>query len=482
MKKSPLAISLSLLLALTPLNVLSWSADGPYVGIGPEANSLTLTAATPYLKDSIPVASCNLATDTTCTAFFDLSNYWFPKLHLNNYHGDSLYIRGYGLQSVHIVLTGDNQITTSSEYGINVSTNYLYFDNAAPTGENVNLTINVNSPTARANGIINELGNVSIEAKVNTTISVHSALSANVDSTDEVTGITTPINKNVNVQMNSQLSIDNPTGSFGIYTGHFYASQVNIGVENYGYHPYATITHKINAGYGDAFFYNDFEGTTIPTDARIVSTQPEYTFIHDKTDTLGTFRFMPAAQGFSANFDDTLTEGEDFTTAEARLVASLEKELNPSAYTDLACHYAADGLCPYNPDLFEIDRTRSELVIADDVHTGTYHDNTQSTISADQPYALKIFFTIKDQNKFAFSKLDEIAPVSAGLLNGIATADLHLFGPTRVYLSPQEIYVLAPLTVTPTTTPTPEPEPEPEPQPETQEITIPKAPNTGIVL
>ena len=482
MKKSPIAIFLSLVLvlALAPLNAFSWSLDDPYVGLGFEANDLALTAETPYLKNNIPVKSCDLAPDPTCTAFFDLSNYWFPKLHLNNYAGDSLYIRGYGFQAVHLVLTGDNQITTANEYGLNVSANYLYIETPDATTDYATLAINVNSITARANGIVNEAGHIIFNGHINTNLSISSTLPATTNSTSEVTGLTTPLDKSVQVRVDSQYTISNPTGSFGIYTGTFRASQGLIGLADYGYHPYITITHKLNSGYGDAFFYNDFEDTTIPLDPKVISTQPEYTFTHEKTTTLVTFRFMPAAQGYSANFEDTLTAGEEFANAQTRLLASLTKELNPSDFTDFSCYYAPDGLCPYNPDLFEIDHARSELVIADDVHTGLYHENTLATISASESYALKIFFTIKDQDKFAFSKLDEVGPVSTGLLNGVETLDLHLYGPTRVYLSPTEIYVLAPLTVI--ATDLPEPEPEPEPEPKNQEIIIPKAPNTGIVL
>ena len=79
--------------------------------------------------------------------------------------------------------------------------------------------------------------------------------------------------------------------------------------------------------------------------------------------------------------------------------------------------------------------------------------------------------------------------MSAGILNGLETANYHIDGPARVYLSPEEIYILAPLTVRSAFAVTSEPEPEEKTEEQVTEIIqdtdktiIPKAPNTGVVL
>lgn len=488
MKRFFLSLLLSLSLIFTPF-AQPVAASDRLVQIGSGETAIFLTPDAPYYQNHQAAESCDISTDDSCTAYFDFSDWWFPSLYLKNYQDDAIYVRGGSFQSVHVKLSGENQITTTGEYGINVSVNYFYIENSHPELSPASLTINVNSSTTRANAIINEAGDVSLEEKTDATFNVNSTLPAENNSTDEVTGITTPADKNVTIYMNDNLIINNPTGSFGIYTGHFYAVQAQIGGENYGYRPFATITHKINDGFGNAFLNNDFEDSTLASDPKIIATQPEYTFRHDKTATLGTFKLLPAVRGFSANYDDTLEDGENFDSAEARIISSLVKELHPETITDLACLSELEGLCPYNPNLFEIDKTKTELVIAKDVHSGTYRNNSEATISAEENYALKIHFRVADPKNYAFSKIDTVAPMSAGILNGLETANYHIDGPARVYLSPEEIYILAPLTVRSAFAVTSEPEPEEKTEEQVTEIIqdtdktiIPKAPNTGVVL
>ncbi len=404
-------------------------------------------------------------------------------LYLNNYHGDAIDLSATTPRKRQILLAGDNVITATGEYGLKLANSYFDIANDYSAGDHASLTINVDSTTTTANGIVTT-GSLYLGADITLTINIQSALAPAETSTDSITGITTPLNEEVGATANTNIIINNPTGSFGIYTGHFGAAQFGDDV-NYGYQPFLTITHKITDGYGDAFFYNDFEGNDISSTRYIIVTQPEYTFTHDRTAALGTFRFVPAVNGVSANFETTLTAGEDFTAANARIVDSLAKELSPEEYTILACIFAPT-LCPFNPELFDIDTSKSEIVLADDYVTGAYHANTATTITADEPYALKITFKTTRPD-FVFSKLDGVGPFSRALLNGQDVYDYVDERHTeRTYVSPTEIYILAPLTVTTPRiafTPTPEEPEEPEEDDEDEieeiKITIPKAPNTG---
>lgn len=406
-------------------------------------------------------------------------------LRLENYHGGSIDLSDSLPRKRQLVLAGDNVINTTDEYGFKVATSRFDIINDDTAGTSSTLTINVYSATTNANGLLNTVGNFSFGDNISLIINVRSALPAAETSTSNVTGITTPLNKAVNASVKTCITIDNPTGNFGIYTGYFGAVQFEAGVSNLGYRPFLTITHKITDGYGDAFFYNDFEGTNIPDTPHITVARPDYTFTHEKSATLGTFRFIPAINGVSANFDNELIAGEDFATANARIVSSLTKELHPENYTDLICILAPD-YCPFNPELFEIDTTQSEIVLADDLTTGAYHGDTSATITSDESYALKIAFR-PSRSDFAFARLDGFGPFARALLNGVDVYEyIDERHAERVYLSPYSIYILAPLTVTTPRiafTPTPEEPEEPEEDDEDEieeiKITIPKAPNTG---
>ena len=408
----------------------------------------------------------------------------YDTLYLDNYHGEAIDLSGTAKRQ--LLLTGDNVIDTTGEFGLKVSTSRFDIMNNDAAGTNSSLTINVNSSTAAANGILSLAGNLYLGDNVTITINVNSALAAEETSTSNVTGITTPLDKSVESSVITPITINNPTGNFGIYTGYFGASQFS-GLTNLGYQPFLTITHKITNSYGDALLYNDFEGSSISSTRYVVASQPEYTFTHERTATLGTFRFIPAVNGVSANFETRLTAGEDFATANARIVGSLTKELNPEAHTYLGC-IMAPTLCPFNPELFDIDQTNSEIVLADDLVTGAYHANTATEIDAAGNYALKITFKTSRPD-FVFSKLDGVGPFSRALLNGRDVYDYVDERHTeRVYVSPEEIYILAPLTVsTPiriATLPEPEPEDEPEDEPEIEAeppTILPKAPNTGVL-
>ena len=409
-------------------------------------------------------------------------------LRLENYHGGSIDLSESRPRKRQLILAGDNVIDTTDEYGLKVATSRFNIINDDAAGASSTLTINVNSATTTANGLLNTAGNFSFGDNVSLTINVRSTLPATETSTDNVTGITTPLDKAVNASVKTSITIDNPTGNFGIYTGYFGAAQYEAGSSNLGYRPFLTIAHKITDGYGDAFFYNDFEGTDIPDAPRITVARPDYTFTHEKSATLGTFRFIPAINGVSANFDTELTAGEDFATANARIVSSLAKELHPENYTNLVCILAPD-YCPFNPELYEIDTAHSEIVLADNLTTGAYHANTDTTITTDAPYALKIAFK-PSRSDYAFARLDGFGPFSRALLNGFDVYDyIDERHAERAYLSPYSIYILAPLIVTtpeseesePIRTLVIEEEPEEEPKENQAEvkITIPKAPNTG---
>jgi len=391
-------------------------------------------------------------------------------LSLNNYHGDALDLSTAAPRKRQLLLAGDNVIETTGEYGLKLDVSRFDILNDYSAGSHASLTINVNSTTAVANGIITT-GHLWLGEDITLTINVQSAITPETTSTDNVTGITTPLNKEISTTARTNLTINNPTGSFGIYTGGFGAAQFDGDSNDYGYQPFLTITHKITDGFGDAFFYNDFEGSEVSASRHIIITQPEYTFSHDRTATLGTFRIIPAVNGVSANFETELTAGEDYATANARIVSSLTKELSPSNYTILAC-ISAPTLCPFNPELFTIDQSSSEIVLADDLVAGTYHANTSTTISADEPYALKITFRTSRPD-FVFSKLDGVGPFSRALLNGRDVYDyVDERHAERTYVSPTEIYILAPLTVTTPRiafTPTPE-EPEEDDKDEIKEI------------
>ena len=402
-------------------------------------------------------------------------------INLNNYHGDALDLPEEYQYT--ILLSGDNVIDTSGEFGIRVAARDLIFRNADPTAP-ASLTINVNSATSTANGILNTLGDVTFYHDLTINLNIRSALDPAETSTANVTGITTTLEHQVYSTARTYLNIDNPTGNFGIYSGGFSASQYVNG-EFLGYQAFTYITHKITDGYGDALFYNDIEGSTMSEriPQRISVTQPNFTFSHLKTDTLGVFRLLPAAYGYSANFEQELTEGEELATAEARLLASLGKELAPETITDIECIVAP--FCPYNPNLFEIDKSKSGLEVIS--NTSLLRSASSSTVSADNSYNLKITFTISDPDHFAFSRLDGFGPFSQGILNGKETY-LDTAMPSRVYVSPTEIYVLAPLTVISNNS-TIEVEEEVEEEVEIEieieieteptPVTLPKAPNTG---
>lgn len=398
-------------------------------------------------------------------------------LRLDNYHGGALDLSADTPHKRELLLAGDNTIDTTGEYGLRLDISRFNIMNDYTAGDHSSLTINVNSSTAVANGILTT-GLLYLGADITLTINVSSTLAPTETSTSTVTGITTPLTKEISATARTYLTINNPTGNFGIYTGHFGAAQFNTETGNYGYQPFLTITHKITDGYGDAFFYNDFEGHQMSPTPSIVVTQPDYTFTHDRTATLGTFHFLPAVNGVSANFATALLAGADFSSENAAIVGSLTKELHPENYTTLVCIYGPT-LCPFSPELFDLDLAKSKIVLADDLTTGAYHENTSPNITVGEPYALKIAFKTTRPD-FVFSKLDGVGPASRALLNGIDVYGyIDARHSERAYVSPEEIYILAPLTVFELDEDEEEIPEEPQPEPE---ITIlPKAPNTGVL-
>ncbi len=280
---------------------------------------------------------------TTSTPYIENNH-----VYLTDYDGDSLDLPDYTGFMLFVHYSGDNHIITTGEYGIRGSAKYLLF---IPENTDSTLDITVSSTTSVANGIINPSGSIEIESGSHITIHVSSALPQESISTSEVTGITAM--QSIITFPDSTLAIYNPTGSYAIFAK-------NYSISGVAETDFLHVTHKITDGVGDAFYANDFEDVVYrcisDTDCsrHVITSMPEFTFSHYRTDTLGEFRFITSIfDGVATTLDtspistDALAAPELRSAEEARLRASLSI---PDAYAQLP---------------FAIDYDKSRLVEED---------------------------------------------------------------------------------------------------------------------
>ncbi|MBP5314432.1 MAG: hypothetical protein J6Y87_01025 [Muribaculaceae bacterium] len=403
--------------------------------------------------------------NNACVDFDDDS----ATITLNNYNGGSILVEGY--DTVDIVLRNSSYITTSGEYGIKTDAKNLNFPFRNSYGS---LGIAIDSSTDRANGIWLTDGSLTVDKWQSFNMNIRANVPESTVTADKVTGITTPLNREVIVSAASCIYIWNYNGNYGIYTGKYTADAQEVDGQYVGFNMFGVIRHKITDGVGDAFYYNDFEGAEIPADPKVDAPREVVTFTHNKWSTSGEFKFTPIFSGVSANFDTELTSGEDIQSANERIRGSIVKEEDYSFLSQFD---------RYDPFPFEINTSNARLVVADDFEDGTYHeidDSETSSVQPDEKYALYIPFYLWETEWSAFSK---VKGQNYALLNREETNDVFFINSGRAYvlaplnLDGQMTDYVAPVSLT-LMAAVQNSEEEPA-QPQTAS-TLPKAPNTGV--
>ncbi len=354
----------------------------------------TLAGATETIK-KISVGGTEYTESGTCQnhACVDFDD-TTATLTLDHYNGGAILVEGYN--TVNIVNLSSATINTTGEYGIKTDAEKLNIIQNSIYGAS-DMNIVVDSSTGRANGILATNGSIEINENQQFNFDIHSATLHSTITTDEVTAITTSLDKELNVSAATNFYVTNYTGNYGIYTGKITANDKNIDGISTGLNLFGAIYHKITNGTGDAFYYNDFESDTIPDDPKVnVIPRSQVTFKHGRSADSGEFKFLPIVGGVSANYNAELTSGEDYWSANTRIVDSLYKEEDEN----ILASYDR-----YDPFPFEIDGG-ARLVVVDDLADGAYHEvdaSESDTIRTGEKYALYIPFCLWDTDWLAFS-------------------------------------------------------------------------------
>ena len=464
-KLTYLAVLSAILISLTPVSALG--EEGRIVKFGED---VYLTTEKPYLKSDpetnilSAVGSCDISSDETCLAYLSPEKIDFvTTLYLNNYSGPEIYYKSAEMEIFEINFSGKNVITSTAEYGIYYNNlhyrmNYLYAN--SPDSK---LTINLDSSTTVANGI-RSYGRLMTNSGVNLEINVSSALPSDEISTDNVTGITVEGNEDFYSNDKNTIKIFNPTGNYAVsaksyrtgrneeYCSELFSPEVALEHNMSPCHIHGIFTHKITNGIGDFILGNDFEGHRIedPFNIKVIGPSPTFTFSHLKSETLGTFMFLPAIDGVNAKVDESIQEGDDFRIAENQLKNSLKRD-------DEVAKDICNGISCAS-SLFEIDPENSHL-------ENLTNPENKEKIEKDNEYLFWIAFkTIDSSHGFT---IDWSGPFSWAIINGkIHFAQLDPFNRSDDAFFEEFGYspvVLESETKQPDPEPIDEPGPDPEP-------------------
>lgn len=463
-KKSKTIITLILASVLT-LNIapatLVYAEDSEtdeesdYVYVPPHViiNGKELNKEKMYWNGSEPVEFCELGIDG-CSVFFNLTEQYLTyRLNLVNYTGPEIYVTNQSYRDIRIFYSGENVINSTSEYGIyneNYPHSMLYL---TPATEDSSLTINVNSTTSRANGILLNEGNLEIEGPGgHLEVNVNSTASPDEITGPELTGITIKKNGRLNIHHSNYLTINNPTGNYSVsadrlllrtFMGGCYEPIVNNRWNDAPCYARNTFTHKITNGVGDVIEGNDFEILNSPMEKVFVNSD-QYSFSHVKSETLGEFRLIPATTGTSVSVSQEITSGKNFEEEEQKLRESMQKsdKIIEEVCADYGCRTA---YIEPNPE--------------DSVLENVSNPSDRSKISLENSYNFIISFktTVSDR----VLPYTTTAPYGIAVLNG----ESFLYQPKDFVGRSEDgskIWFRIPITVVRGEE---EPEPEPEPEP-----------------
>ncbi|MBQ3261057.1 hypothetical protein IJH29_00100 [Candidatus Saccharibacteria bacterium] len=346
-------------------------------------------------------------------------------LELNNYNGEPFNIKCEDpvYSNLFISLKGINTIT-GEEYALKTDCNYTEI-----TSSDVYpmLYLIANSSTNVANGFISTGRSLKVSGSQYINIKVNSALPLETPSTSEVTGISLLSSEPTNVRIDGHttLTIYNPTGSFGIYADTF-TDQLQYPDE-----PNLSITHKYYEGVGNAFSNNDFEDYSLHEN--ITAGQPYYTFSHPITNHTPTFRLVKSIPGVAVTFNKALSEGQDLSQEEERIVKSLTLDKAYKAEASPVSTYHGK-ITIFDDSLYQINYQNTYLIC----YNNCSNDNT---VAKDGFYFLKVNF-IPTSKDYGFIKPDYLGPWASAYFNGEETSE-------RAYVSSNEIFYIVGLEVTP---------------------------------
>ena len=417
MKNTFFSFIFAVLFSIIPLEVFVSAAS--FVRLG----DAYLDENNPYLENGVPVSYCDLGVNG-CDAYLETTGLNAVNLHLNYYDGDEIEIEG--IDNVNIEVKDQAWIHARGEVGIKTDANLLSF---TPTDPNTSTTLSVSVGDYTNNsavGILNTRGSIDLGSRMWYSISLYSAHPYDVESTNDVTGIVTRSDQNISMALDAHIDIYNPTGDYGIYTGHIYSRDESISGSACSHETIMRIINKTNLTQ-QAIYQNDFNGPSLTTE---IVNIPKTLY----TSILGwEYRITPLFdQSIAVNFDDELEYGENASTANDRIINSADIEYNPSDYSD---NKVLQGYSPmYGLGIWG----SSSLVALDDDALSGYHDISDDTIS-NENYALKLAIDLWETEWFAFGEIQ--SPKIRFMINHEEVeAQLH-------YVNAGQVYLLLPLTV-----------------------------------
>ncbi len=427
-----------------------------------------LNEETPYLQNGTAVNYCDLGVDG-CSAYLETINPNSINLHLSQYEGAEIEIMG--IDNVNVEIKDEARIFSRTDTGIKTDANLLSFTANDPR-TTTSLYINTSTNSNTAIGIWNTKGSIDLGSRLWYAMDILSGVPRNVQTTDNVTGITTRLDQRISMALDTQIDIINDTGNYSIYTGRMDTRNESALGGSCSIDTILRATHKTTNGVGNGIYQNDFGGPSLETSIVNIP-KTEYTSFKGWQYTI-----LPLFhETVEANYDNNLEYGEDMLYASDRIKNSLGEGDSAEYYFDLE---------------------KSGLVVVDDIATGTYHEPTSENVEAEN-YALKIDVNLWSWDWYAFGPVQHRnAKIK---LNG-ETID----GGRLYYVNFTESYILAPVNLngaltgtsvvqvtdfTPiidpaqrdetddaSTEPDSETESESTAQTETT-VVLPKAPNTG---
>ena len=378
---STLIFSLIFSLILPSLTVFA-KEDDPALHLGPRDLHPSVLVDGDHLLD-LENNCYNVATKTVsradsadfCDAYFVQTD--TDYLYLNNYVGSTITVKNQDTWHTEIYLSGEN-IIASDQIGLSFncarSVNFHFNDSAS-------LTIDIDSPTDTAIGILYDKSQLTFHQNSNLKINLRSALPLDIPSTSNVAAISLlGESSNVAFDLPSTVLIDNPTGTYSVYADNV----IHVSnTETINSQIVFKATHKLGGGVSvsdnlDLVHYLWF---------------PKYTFTHTYENNIGTFELFPDEPSTNATFDDYLEDGASFLDTEARMKNTLTSYTSlpedDSAFAHLDQLYPLPKNAFYN-NFFTIDAENSFLL-------DTTDPENRETITKDHDYDFWVAFTITDK-------------------------------------------------------------------------------------
>lgn len=403
MKPKLFASIFTLLFSIIPLETFVSAASLVRLG------DAELNENTPYLQNGMSVSYCDLGVDG-CSAYLETINPDSINLQLAYYEGDEIEI--VGVNHVNVEIKDEARIFSRTDVGIKTDADLLSFTATNPRAM-TSLYINTSTNTNTAIGIWNTKGSIDLGSRLWYTMDISSGVPSNIQTTDNVTGITTRSDQRISMALDAQVDIFNETGNYSIYTGRIDTRNESAMGGSCSMDVILRATHKTTDGAGNGIYQNDFDGPSLETSIVNIP-KTEYTSFKGWQYTI-----LPLFhETVEANYDNSLEYGEDTFYASDRIKNSLGEGESAEYYFDLE---------------------KSGLVMVDDIATGAYHEPTSENIESEN-YALKIDVNLWSWEWYAFGPIQHRNTKIK--LNGEVTDGGRLY-----YVNFIESYILAPIVV-----------------------------------